>query len=277
MKKLWAPLCIMVFAFLVEGCGNHDDEISKYQTMIPELGYIYYAVAPDETEIVLDMKFFCPTSISKTQLAETAFTLGNSGAIRVVKSEIMTTADIEEADYYFAQMLLTLDVDSMASNILSFNSLTYTVPGKDPQFLHLGPTTIDKHFAADQNGKVISIEEQNAIMTPATQVLEYQGYPDNPNYYYELQEMYGPTLLFAQIRPVWQFTVDGRLYYSFQKLRNESYFQTGDIKLHKETGLKLQLEETQAAYAPYKEAYDAAQALRDTNPDPPSYDLFLIR
>lgn len=277
MKKIWAVLCPLFFAFLIVGCDNQDDETSKYQTIIPELGYVYYAVAPGEKEIVLDMKFFCPTSISKTELAETAFTLGNSGAIRVAKSEIMTTADIEEADYYFAQILLTLNVESMAADILSFNSLTYTVPGKDPQFLHLGPTTIDKHFAADQNGKVVSIEKQNELMTTTTQVTEYRGYPDNPNYFSEIGEMYGPTLLFSQIRPVWQFTVDGQLYYSFQELRSESYSQTDDTEFHAETGLKRRLEETRAAYAPYQEAYDEAQALRDTNPDPPSYDLYLIR
>lgn len=266
MKKIQIVLCSLLMAFLAVACGNQSDEASKYQTMIPVQTYTYYAVSPDEAEIALDMKFFCPTSITKTELAETAFTLGNSGAIRVVKSEIMSTADIEEADYYFAEILLTLDVETMASDILSFHSLTYTVPGKDPQFLHLGPTIIDRHFPADQNGTVLSIEEQNKIMTPDTQVTEYRGYPDNPNYYFDLWEIY-PEIMFYQVRPIWQYTVDGHLYYSFQELEEKSCFQTDDTELSKEDGLKSELKEAQTAYAPYKEANDEAQALRDTNPD----------
>lgn len=267
MKRIWIVLCPLFFTFLIAGCGNQDDETSKYQTMIPVLAYTYYAVAPDEAEITLDMKFFCPTSISKTELAETAFTLGNSGAIRVAKSEIMTTAGIEEADYYFAQILLTLDVESMAADILSFNSLSYTVPGKEPRFLHLGPTTIDRHFAADQNGKVISIEEQNDMLTPTTQVTEYRGYPDNPNHYFDIEEMYATELMSYQIRPVWQYTIDSQLYYSFQQEDDGMLQQIGNSNMTQEGGLKPELEAAQTAYAPYKEAYDKAQTLRDTNPD----------
>ncbi len=276
MKRIQIVLCSLLMAFLAVGCGNQDDEASKYQTMIPAQTYTYYAVSPDEAEITLDMEFFCPASISKTDLAETAFTLGNSGAIRVVKSEIMSTADIEEADYYLAQVLLTLDVETMAADILSFHSLTYTVPGKDPQFLHLGPTIIDRHFAADQNAEILSIEEQNSIVTPTTQVTEYRGYPDNPNYYFDLWEIY-PEIMFYQVRPVWQYTVDGQLYYTFQQ-KDDGMLQQIDVSsVPQEGGLKSTLKAFQDAYAPYKEAYDAGQAGRDTNPDPPSYDRFIIR
>lgn len=195
--------------------------------IVPIPAYIYYAVSPKETEVTFNVSFFCPTTITKPEIEAATISLGNTNSIEVTKKSIFSTLENVKGieDHYYVDLLLTVNVETMASDILAFKTFTLNITDQEQREINIGTLTIDKHFS-----KMEETTSSNKILADIKPRVFY-GYPDNAENVGDSARL-SPTALCYQIRPVSVYSTKDTSFAVFEEKESGFYQEQSPLELY---------------------------------------------
>lgn len=219
----------MILINLLAGCSNQNATASVKDVLLPISIYAYYGVAPDETEVDIDVSVFCPVEIEPDAFEKAEFALGNTDSIQIDRCEIFQTYDVSD-DYYYVNFYFTISVDRMETEVLQFHTLSVTMPERETEMLLVGTIIVDNRYQRAKQG--IELADQQELLANKSPDDVIIGYPDNPREIGSIRQMY-PQVFAYTVRPVYTYLLDDHVYFDFQPVDSGYFNETGLAELLK--------------------------------------------